>query len=114
MGSGEALVTPFMTSSGSACSAGWHLRLWIAIARIERRVGEAPTTRKSRGRRVVSGRVLCAVRVVLAAQISVAAVEEPQHGRYVRWPADLMADTLRHRIGRLGIAMLDELVALRI
>ena len=61
-----------------------------------------------------SGRVLRAVRVVLAAQITVAAIEEPQHGRDVRWPVDAMADALGHRIGWFRIAVLDEFIALRI
>ena len=61
-----------------------------------------------------SALVLAAERVVLAAQIAVAAVEEPQNGRNVRWPVDAMADTLGHRIGWFRIAVLDELVTLRV
>jgi hypothetical protein len=62
-----------------------------------------------------SGWVLRAVRLVVAAQVPVAAVEELEHGGHVLRPVDAVADDvgIEPRIGRLGIPVLDELFVLR-
>ena len=63
-----------------------------------------------------SGRVLRAVRVVLAAQVAVAAVEELEHRGHVRRPLDVVAHHVGvgRGVGRLGVAVLDELVVNRV
>jgi hypothetical protein len=62
-----------------------------------------------------SGRVLGAVRVVLAAKVAVAAVEELEYGGHVCRPRDVVAHHVGVTcgVGRLGIAALDELGAYR-
>src|ERR1700722_7166857 len=109
----SGIPPPWMRSRSTA--AAWRSSSLSGTARFPNNAKAIPCWHiRGLVARVCSVRILRAVRLVAAAQVTVAPVEQLKHGCHVCRPVHGVAHPtrIRRRIGRLGVPVLDQLVVL--